>query len=205
MVRNIKEEHYFTRTPTSKLKEREIIAEARGVKVELITGSGTFSPKKIDTGTKLLIEKAIIKKNQKILDLGCGYGMVGILLGKAEPTLKILMTDINERAVMLAEKNAEKNNVKAEAKQSDIFENISEKFDVILLNPPQTAGKDICFKMIEGSKKYLNEEGSLQIVARHQKGGKTLQAKMEETFGNVEVIGKGSGYRIYYSELEKSE
>ena len=78
---------------------------------------------------------------------------------------------------------------------------LKEKFDVILLNPPQTAGKKICFRMIEESKEHLNKGGSLQLVARHQKGGRSLQAKMEEVFGNVKVIARGSGYRIYYSEL----
>jgi 16S rRNA (guanine1207-N2)-methyltransferase len=100
---------------------------------------------------------------------------------------------------MLTKKNAEVNNVEINALQSDIFSNIKENFDAILVNLPQHAGKDICFKMIEESYKHLNSNGSLQAVSRHQKGGKSYQKKMEEVFGNCTDIGKGSGYRVYMS------
>ena len=201
MVQDNQTEHYFTKTPTSRLKERKIISVLRGKELTFFTGSGVFSIERIDPGTRLLIEKSRITEGQSILDLGCGYGAVGVALAKAIRKLKVLMADINERAVMLAKKNIKINEVKAKVIQSDIFENIKEKFDVILLNPPQTAGKKICFRMIEESKEHLNKGGSLQLVARHQKGGRSLQAKMEEVFGNVKVIARGSGYRIYYSEL----
>ena len=202
MVWNTKKEHYYTKSPTSKLRERKIYTVLRGNELVFHTGSGVFSPDRIDLGTRLLIEKSIVKRDQKILDFGCGYGALGIALSKAIPDLKTTMSDINERAVMLAKKNIEENKIKAKAIQSDIFENVKGKFDVILLNPPQTAGKKICFRMIEESKNHLNKNGSLQMVARHQKGGKSFQTKMEETFGNVKVIARGSGYRIYYSELK---
>ena len=92
--------------------------------------------------------------------------------------------------------------VDAKVVQSDAFENIDENFDVILLNPPQTAGKKLCFKMIEEAKEHLKKGGSLQLVARHQKGGKTLQKKMEEVFGNSEVLSRQSGFRVYMSYLQ---
>ena len=80
----------------------------------------------------------------------------------------------------------------------DGYETVKDKkFDVILLNPPQHAGKDLCFRLIEQAKDHLTGKGSLQIVARHQKGGKPLKRKMGEVFGNVEVIGRGSGYQVY--------
>jgi len=83
---------------------------------------------------------------------------------------------------------------------SDKFKKIEGKFDTILVNPPQTAGKQLCFEMIEKSKEFLKKTGTLQLVARHNKGGKTLSLKMQEVFGNVKDIAKKSGYRVYLTQ-----
>ena len=132
--------------------------------------------------------------------MGCGYGPVGVVLGKCFPKKEILMTDVNERAILLAKKNIAKNKVEnAKVRTSDGFTNIKEYFDIILLNPPQTAGKKLCLHLIEESYKHLNKDGTLQIVARHQKGGKSLSQHMKNFFGNLEEVAKGSGYRIYLS------
>ena len=113
-----------------------------------------------------------------------------------------VVSDVNLRAIGLAIKNVKRNNIKnAEVLESDLFENIKDKFSTILCNPPQTAGKKVCFDIIEQSKDHLLKNGLLQIVARHNKGGKMLSEKMEEVFGNVEVLGIKSGYRVYYSKL----
>jgi len=142
-----------------------------------------------------------VKKNSKILDLGCGYGPVGISIAKSFPETKVLMTDVNKRAIKLAKMSIELNKTaNVETKCSDKFEKIDQNFDTILLNPPQTAGKKLCFEMIEESKSHLERNGLLQLVARHNKGGKDLSKKMNEVFGNVKETAKGSGYRIYVSE-----
>lgn len=196
-------DHYFSEYQSSKPKETQFSDKLRGNILEFKTASGVFSLKKIDNGSRLLIEKSIIKNNSKILDLGCGYGAVGIAIAKAYLTNQVILTDINKRAVSLAKKNIELNNIEnAKAVQGNMFEKIDEKFDTILLNPPQTAGKKLCFEMIEKSKDYLNPKGTFQIVARHQKGGKILSQHMKEIFGNLEEIAKGSGFRIYLSHLE---
>lgn len=193
----MKAEHYYTKKPTSKLRTQEITATLKGEEYKLITGSGTFSPSKIDLGTRVLIEKAEVKKGDRILDLGCGYGPVGIAFAdKAE----VVMTDINQRATALARKNLELNKLKAEVKKGDGYEKIEGKFDVILLNPPQTAGRKLCNRLIVEAKEHLKNGGNIQIVARHQKGGKQFEKLMQETYGNVDVLGKQSGYRVYKSE-----
>ena len=89
--------------------------------------------------------------------------------------------------------------LKIEARKSNVFSNIPEKFDTILLNPPQTAGKALCFRMIEESFKHLNEKGSLQVVARHKKGGKGISEKMESVFGSFKIKAIKSGFRVYAS------
>jgi len=193
-------EHYFTKSPKSEIKIFKIKNKLRNKEIEFYTASGLFSLKNIDKGSKLLTEKCIIKNNWKILDLGCGYGIIGLALKLAYPNMEVTFSDINERAIQLTNMNLKLHNIKAKAIQSNSFENIKDKFDTILLNPPQTAGKEICFKLIEDSKEHLKNKGLLQIVARHNKGGKDLSKKMLETFHNVKETAKSKGYRIYISQ-----
>lgn len=194
-------EHYFTENQTSPFKPAKILVKVRGMEIEIYTAGGVFSPKKIDIGTQLLIEKSHIEKGWKVLDLGCGYGAVGIILKKAIPSLAVVMSDVNSRAVKLAQMNAELHKLDVTVVQSDGYAALNRmQFDTILLNPPQTAGKDVCFRLIEESAEHLLPGGTLQLVARTKKGGKHLSQKMEEVFGNVEPAAKGAGYRIYVSK-----
>lgn len=193
-------EHYFSEKPESELNLTKISARLRGSEIELWTGAGVFSGKKVDKGTELLANDCIIKENWRILDLGCGYGAVGISIAKAYPSSEVVMTDINNRAVKLARMNKKLHNLKnVSVVQGDMYENAPGKFDAILLNPPQAAGKEICFKMIGESKGFLKKDGVLQVVARHNKGGKTLAEKMKSVFGNIGEVSIKSGYRIYLS------
>lgn len=192
--------HYYSEKQTSPLRLKKIEVRLRGISLEFYTASGTFSPKKIDKGTKLLIERSIIEKDWKILDFGCGYGAVGIAIAMCFPETEILMTEINRRALKLAKMNLELNQLSnISAKFSNIFEKIDGKFDTILVNPPQNAGKQLCFEIIEKSKDFLEKDGLLQLVSRHNKGGSELSKKMKEVFGNVKDIAKKSGYRVYVS------
>jgi len=195
-------EHYYSEKPTSKLRIKEIEVKLKGNTLKFYTGSGVFSIGRIDKGTWLLIESCVIEPNWKILDLGCGYGVIGIAIAKAFPSAYVTMTDINQRAVKLSKinigLNAEQN---IEGRQSDLYNNIKEKFNAILVNPPQLAGKKLCFEIIEKAKEHLEKNGLLQLVARHNKGGKELEKKMNEVFGNVQSIAKKGGYRVYMSEI----
>ena len=196
-------EHYYSEQQKSLLSIKKIKQKIKGIEFELCTASGVFSKDKIDTGTLILAENMIINRNSKVLDIGCGIGVLGIAAAKLF-NADAMMSDINKRAVMLAKKNVEVNNVKADVYQGNLYEKIKDNdFDVVLSNPPQTAGKELCFQLIEQSKNYLNDTGNLQLVARHNKGGKTLSNKMKEVFGNVKVIAKKSGYWVYVSVKEK--
>lgn len=190
-------EHYYSEQQKSLPNIRRIRQKIRGIEFDFCTASGIFSKDKIDGGTLTLAENIIIKKNDKVLDVGCGIGILGIVAAKLFDA-DVVMTDINKRAVMLARKNIMLNNVKAEIYHGNLYDKIKNyDFDVVLSNPPQTAGKEICFQLIEKSKNHLKNHGSLQLVARHNKGGKTLSKKMEGVFGNVKVIAKKSGYWVY--------
>ena len=192
-------EHYYTGKPTSKVIPYEFTAVLRGNELKFHTSSGVFSIKKIDRGSEVLIEYCSMEDGWRVLDLACGYGPVGIALSKAFD-IDVVMTDVNERAVRLARKNADENGVDADIIKGSLYEKVDGKFDTILVNPPQTAGKDICIQMIEKAVNHLKPGGTLQLVARHNKGGKALSKVMEKVFGNVDVLARKSGYRVYLSK-----
>lgn len=192
-------EHYYSREQTSTVKFKKIKAILRGRSFEFYLSSGLFSKNKVDAGTCLLCGGMILKKNWSVLDLGCGAGIIGIVASKFAK--KVYLSDVNLRACEVSKLNLKLNKVdNAQVVHSDLFENLRESFfDSIVLNPPQTAGKDLCFKMIEQSCDHLRKNGLLQIVARHNKGGKGLSKKMKDIFSNVGEIAKNGGYRIYVS------
>jgi len=193
--------HYYSERQDSKLNLIKIRIRLENLDFELYSASGVFSKEKLDKGTEVLIENCILKREWEVLDLGCGIGVVGISVKLLYPETKVLMSDINERAVMLSKKNIEKLKLEnIDAIKSDIFSDIKKEFDAILVNPPQTAGKEVCFKIIEESLNHLKKRGLLQLVARHKKGGVSLKEKMLSVFGNVKETAKESGFRVYVSE-----
>ncbi len=193
--------HYYSEKQTSPLRLEKIKSVLRGRLFEFYSGSGVFSKKKVDNGTRVLVENCIVKGGWKVLDLGCGYGVVGVVIGKIFPKTTVLMVDVNKRALKLAKMNLELHNIKnAGVKYSNLYSAVKEKFNAIIVNPPMTAGRKLCFRIIEESKKYLEEGGLLQLIARHRKGGKVLGEKMLEVFGNMEEKTKSGGYRLYISK-----
>ncbi|NTV22793.1 MAG: class I SAM-dependent methyltransferase [Nanoarchaeota archaeon] len=168
---------------------------------DMFTGSGVFSKSSLDNGTSVLLRHMQIKPKDRVLDLGCGIGTVGVYVKKKNPEAEVILSDTNERAVFLAKKNLKLYHLDCPVIISDVFSKIDGSFDVILLNPPQAAGKDVCFAMIEGAARHLVPNGSLQLVARHAKGGASFEKKMSNVFGNVSQIGKKSGFTVYKSIL----
>ncbi|MBN1377257.1 class I SAM-dependent methyltransferase [Candidatus Woesearchaeota archaeon] len=194
--------HYYDQRQTSKSNKKKIWIRLKKIEFDLFSASGVFSKSYLDKGTELLLNKMIMKNKWKVLDLGCGYGVVGIAVKKLYPDTKVLMTDVNERAIKLARENIKMHNLEnIQARDSYLFKKIKDDdFDTILVNPPQSAGKKLCFKLIEDSYKHLKNNSLLQLVARHNKGGKELKKKIDEVFDNTKIIAKGSGFRIYCGE-----
>lgn len=192
-------EHYFSENPKSELKIKKIRQRIIGINFEFYTSSGIFSKDAVDKGTLALAENMAVIENDKVLDMGCGIGILGIVAAKSFKA-KVTMSDINQRAVMLSEKNTELSKVDAKILQGNLYEKIKDRdFDVIVSNVPQNAGKEVCFSIIEQSINHLKKNGTLQIVSRPNKGGKTYAKKMQEVFGNVQEIGRKSGYSVYLS------
>lgn len=194
-------EHYYARKHKTEFTKSRIQAHLRGVEFVFETGAGTFSKTRIDKGTQLLIDEFRVTPGMRILDLGCGYGPVGISIKKTCSQCDVVMTDVNKRAVTLAKKNAALNNVDVDVRSGDSYVPVKDElFDAILLNPPQTAGRELCNQMITHGKERLNTNGEFWLVARHQVGGRMFEQKMEEVYGNVETIARQSGYRVYRSK-----
>lgn len=190
-------EHYFSEKQKSDNKKFDVAVKLREDSFALISSSGIFSKKELDDATRLLIENAILGK--KILDLGCGYGVVGISVLRKRKDAEVYFSDVNERALELTRENLKRYNLKGKVVKSDVFAELDEIFDTVLSNPPMAAGREVCFRIIKESYAHLSNGGTLQIVARHNKGGKTLSEKMKEVFGNVETTANAGGFRVYLS------
>lgn len=191
--------HYFSEKQESEFKIYKMrISNLRGFTFDVFTAPGIFSWKKLDNGTKTLAKFMKIEKGDSVLDLGCGIGILGIVAAKMGAD--VMMSDINKRAVKIAKMNAKSLKINAKTINSDLFSKIDGNFDVILTNPPVSAGIDLCFDIITKSKNHLNTRGSLQLVARHKIAGSRFRDKMIEVFGNCDVLGKSGGFWIYISE-----
>jgi 16S rRNA G1207 methylase RsmC len=144
----------------------------------------------------------ILPEEGKILDLGCGYGPIGIAAAKFNPNLHVVMTDINRRAVLLAEKNMKLNKIaNATVKQGSLYEPVENmEFEAILTNPPISSGMKTVTAIITDAPKHLKKKATLQLVVRSKIAGKRLPFLMKETFGNIEVLAKKGGYRILLSK-----
>lgn len=195
--------HYYTEKPSSKSEIKEIKLDFLDKKFTFFTDNGVFSKNKIDFGSELMIKTFLNhfkEKNGSFLDIGCGYGPVGIIIKTFLPGLDIYLTDINERALSLTEKNLNINNIEDfHIIKSDIFDNISDNFDCILSNPPIRAGKNTIFKIYSEAYTHLNSNGSFYCVIQTKHGAKSTFKKLNEIFGNCETLTIESGYRILYS------
>lgn len=156
----------------------------------------------VDYGSQVLLNSLDFKREKTLLDVGCGYGPLGISLAKAY-SLEVTMVDINRRALDLAKVNAEKNGVNANIFQSNIYENVSGCFDAVISNPPIRAGKDVVHAVIEDSIDHLNTGGSLTIVIQKKQGAPSAKAKMEQVFGNAAVLKRDKGYYVLRSRKER--
>lgn len=193
------QEHYYTVQPSS-LSQPEIYTDTlRGIPVKLWTDHGVFSRGHTDAGSAELIEAMDVHAARRILDLGCGYGVIGIIAAKLAPEAHVVMTDPNERAVMLARRNIETNHItNAEVRQGEGLTPVAdETFDVIVTNPPIRAGNAVVFDLIAHAAAHLVPGGRLFLVARTKQGAKSFAKEMSRHFSQVEQVGQGGGFRVY--------
>lgn len=193
-------DHYYTNKPEVEHDEREFDFELRGRSFHFVTDAGVFSRDRVDFGSLLLINHMDIPRDAEVLDVGCGYGPIGIAAAHLAAAGRVTMIDVNERAVELANRNIHINGIKnAIAKLSDIYSAIPSdaKFDRILTNPPIRAGKKVVHQILEESVQYLKENGELWVVIQKKQGAPSALAKLQECFPRVEEVAKDKGYRIF--------
>ena len=196
--RNRGTEHYFSELPKSEAKLGMVHTRLRGEPFKFITASSVFSKKQVDLGTRLLIEAMQLPDKGNVLDVGCGYGAVGIVAAASNPRLHVVMTDVNLRAVQLARRNTKINNVRnAEVRHGYLYEPIKDlTFNCVLSNPPVSAGMETVKALITQAPPVMTAEATFQMVIRSKIGAKTLPSIFNETFGNCTVLDRKSGYRV---------
>lgn len=195
-------EHYYSRKPSTDSNPVKWQSELKGNSFRFKTDSGVFSKKEVDFGSRLLIDTfELTRADGLILDVGCGYGPIGLSIARAYPEAMVHMVDVNERAIMLAKENASENKVdNVKIYESDRLNGVEEEgFNAILTNPPIRAGKKIVHDIFEQSFQRLAEGGELWVVIQKKQGAPSAMEKMKELFGAVEVEAKSKGYFILKS------
>lgn len=192
---------YYEKNPSVAHDLHELHVTLLGQEMFFLTDAGVFSKKMVDYGSQVLLNTVDLDEGKRLLDVGCGYGPLGLTLGKVFGVLPTLI-DINSRAIDLAIQNADRNKVQASIFQSDIYENVSETFDYVISNPPIRAGKAVVHEIIQGADNRLVIGGRLFIVIQKKQGAPSAKAKMEEVFGNCTILRKDKGYYILESVKE---
>ena len=192
---------YYAENPDAAHDIHELRVDLLGEKMTFLTDAGVFSKKMIDFGSQLLLKCLEVNQGETVLDVGCGYGPLGLSLAKAYG-VQATMVDINNRALDLARQNAERNKVEAAIFQSNIYEQVEGEFDHVISNPPIRAGKQVVHEIIEKSRDFLNDGGDLTIVIQKKQGAPSAKSKMEDVFGNCEIVKKDKGYYILRSVKE---
>ena len=192
-------EHYFSQKPQTKSSPKTWNYQLRNNMYTFTSDTNVFSKDQVDFGSSVLVEAFQEPvASGDFLDLGCGYGPIGIALAGSFTERHVVLSDVNERALTLAEENAKKNQLNnVEVVKSDRFSNLEgRKFAAVITNPPIRAGKQVVHKMFEEARTALVEGGELWVVIQKKQGAPSAKVKIEELFGNVEVVIKEKGYYI---------
>jgi len=192
-------DHYFTEKPRSVSRPRDLRFLYRGSVLFFQVDQGIFASHGLDPGTALLIESMAPGPKDRILDLGCGWGPIGVAAAKAAPEGHVVLTDVNRRAVQVARRNLHRNGLSnAEVRAGPMFEPVAEeRFDVIATNPPYHVGRPEILRLLAEAPAHLTETGTLLIVGKGSQGIRFYQAWLEDHWpGTVEVLARGSGYRV---------
>lgn len=193
--------HYFINDKNLKSEIQRNTEVIKGVEFTFFTDNGVFSKRGLDYGTRVLLENFDFKNKKTFLDVGCGCGPIGIFLSKYAYNNIVDMIDVNEKAVELTKMGIKYNNLSnANAFISDKYENIKNKYDAILINPPIHAGKNTVYEIIENASNYLNDNGEVWIVMRKDQGAKSMMKDMKYIY-DFEIIKKDNGFYILKSKI----
>ncbi len=189
--------HYFSEDNDNLKSNPQVIAfSVNNTPLKFNTDNGVFSKSNFDRGTEILLKYLVVKESfKKALDLGCGYGVIGIYLNKAH-NIRVDMVDINKRAVELSKSNVLLNETSAKVFSSDGFENISEKYDLIVTNPPIRAGKEVIYRFFEDAINFLNKDGEFYLVINKKHGADSAIKRLESIYKHVVIVNKKKGFNV---------
>ncbi len=192
-------DHYYSANPESESNEREIKYELKDRTFKFISDNGVFSKEHVDFATDFMLRTIIDDDLEgNVLDMGCGYGVIGITVSSLSSKVSsVTLCDINNRAIDLATRNAERNRVvNANIFASDGFANVEGRFDIIITNPPIRAGKAVIYKMYEDAKEHLNDGGRFYLVINKKHGAPSTINYLNELYSEVEVLDKKAGFNV---------
>lgn len=193
------DEPYWAERPRSRSAPMERRFLYRGELLSFVVDAGVFSSRGIDPGTALLIENLRLKEDDRVLDLGCGWGAVGVAAAKSSPHGHVVLTEVNHRAAGLARQNLQRNRVpNAEVRVGPFYVPVAEdRFDVIATNPPYRIGREGILRILSEAPEHLRPGGRLLVVGKGSEGIRYYQEWLRLHWpGPVEVLGRGSGYRV---------
>lgn len=189
--------HYFINDDDLKSEIEKVLVDIHNISYYFYTDNGVFSKGELDFGTELLLKTFTCSGNPQekyALDIGCGCGPIGIYMAKLGFTVD--MSDVNKRAIHLSKIALKEQRLKANVFESDAYENINNKYDFIISNPPIRVGKEKLYEIIMNAKKYLKENGELWIVVRKKQGAESLIRDMKNVYKEVKIENKKKGFFI---------
>lgn len=192
-------EHYFAPRPRAASRPHRVQARLRGRVWTFLADRGVFARGGVDPGTRLLIEAMRIDPGDAVLDLGCGYGAIGLVAARLAAPGPAVLVDVNERAVALATANARALGLdNVVVVQGDGTGPVAGRvFDAVVSNPPIRAGKATLARLIREAHAALRPGGRFTFVARTAQGARALARDVETVFGAVREIERAGGYRVY--------
>lgn len=188
--------HYFTNDNNIKSEEHKIEVSFKNNNYEFILDNGVFSKIKLDFATKTLLESLDFNNIKgRVLDFGCGWGPIGIIIKKNTDAV-VDMVDVNLRSINLSKKNAKLNNVEVNIFESDIYSNVKDKYNYIITNPPIRVGKKILYEILFNAYDYLLDNGELWLVISKNQGAKSLLKDLKEKY-NVNIVCKNKEFFVF--------
>jgi 16S rRNA (guanine1207-N2)-methyltransferase len=193
--------HYFTNTENLAHDRKEIEFRFLGVSYRFVTDKGVFSRTKPDEGSLYLLEAMLNEELAgQVLDMGCGYGLMSLILKHQRPHLKVYGVDVNERAIALANENAQRMQLELEFNCFDLKEDLHQSFDVMMSNPPIRAGKQVVYRFFDQAQQHLSPGGRLFLVIRRKQGAASATKALLERFEEVRRIDLKKGFEILLAQ-----